>query len=261
MLESKEEIFNIFSGLDEKEIFLKFKNLIIGDIKDLGHLNVVLWGGTTSGSQLGESLLLMGEHGLNLKPLFVVDSGLILTDSLGNVIETWVNVGHIEVLSKVFLEVNWVGLANGLSLLDKVILNVLSAVQISFVGLLVHCDLIVSLIVNSFSHVLVLFHSNHFLDVLLNKVEQVNVGLLLDVLIIRVDFSLELVLDVEQLTNVLLTDLLEFLIHVTFNIIVVTDLIGLWKDAGAYLLGQRREGTSGSNGSEELEYISATHFV
>ena len=184
MLESEEKILNIFSGLNEKEIFLKLKNLIVRNIKNLGHLNVVLGGGTSSSSQLGESLLLMSEHGLDLEPLFVVDSGLILTDSLGDVIETWVNVCGVEVLSEVFLEVNWVRLADSLSLFDKVILNVLSAVQVGFVSLLIHSDLIVSLIVNSFSHVLVLLHSNHFLDILLNEVQQVNVSLLLDVLIV-----------------------------------------------------------------------------
>lgn len=245
MLESKEEILNIFTRLDEKEIFLELKNFFVGDIQDLRHLDVIFRRSSTSGSKLGQSFLLGSEHSLDVEPLLVVFSGLVLADSFSDVIDI-IDVGTVE-FTEVLLEIDWVWLADGLGLLDEVVLDILSAVQVSFVGSLVHGNLVVSLVVDSFSHVLVLLHSNNLLDVLFDELEQVDVSLFLDVLIVRVDLSLELVLDVEQLTNVFLTDFLESLVHVTFNVLFVTNLVGLWEDAGAYLLGKRRECSTWTN--------------
>lgn len=242
MLESKEEILNILTRLDEKEIFLELKNFFVGDIQDLRHLDMVFRRSATSGSKLGQSFLLGSEHSLDVEPLLVVFSGLVLADSFSDVIDI-IDVGTVE-LTEELLEIDWVWLANGLGLLDQVVLDILSAVQVSFVGSLVHGDLIVSLVVDSFSHVLVLLHSHNLLDVLLDELEQVDVSLFLDVLIVRVDLSLELVLDVEQLTNVFLTDFLESLVHVTFDVLFVTNLVGLWEDASAHLLGERGEGST-----------------
>lgn len=242
MLESKEEILNILTRLDEKEIFLELKNFFVGDIQDLRHLDMVFRRSATSGSKLGQSFLLGSEHSLDVEPLLVVFSGLVLADSFSDVIDI-IDVGTVE-LTEELLEIDWVWLANGLGLLDQVVLDILSAVQVSFVGSLVHGDLIVSLVVDSFSHVLVLLHSHNLLDVLLDELEQVDVSLFLDVLIVRVDLSLELVLDIEQLTNVFLTDFLESLVHVTFDVLFVTNLVGLWEDASAHLLGERGEGST-----------------
>ena len=247
VLEGEEEILDIFAGLDEKQIFLELKNFFVCNIQDFLHLDRVLRRRSTSLSELGQSLLLSSEHSLDVEPLLVELSGIVLTDSFSNVIILCSGVGGIEVFSEVLLEINKIGLANRFGLLDQVVLNILSAVQIVLVGFFVHCHLVISLVVNSFSHELVLLHSDHFLDVLLDQLKQVDVGLLLNILVIGVDLSLKFIFDVEEFTDVFLTDLLQPLVHGTFHFFVVTNLVGVWENTGAHLLGERGESTSWTN--------------
>jgi hypothetical protein len=86
-----------------------------------------------------------------------------------------VNVELLEVLSELLLS----RLADSLCLLHEVVGHFISAIVILLIGLFVKHDLIVSLVEDSFSHVLVLFKSHHFLNVLLDDDNKIFIGLLL----------------------------------------------------------------------------------
>ena len=106
-------------------------------------------------------------------------------------------------LFEILVEFLWGRLTNGFGLFHEVIGDLISAKLISCVGLLVQNHLLGILIVDSFSHVLVLFQSDHFLDKPLDNCDQLLVNFWL---ILGGPFG-ELVSLSEQFFNILLSDL------------------------------------------------------
>jgi hypothetical protein len=80
-----------------------------------------------------------------------------------------INVELLKVLSKLL----WGWLADGFGLLNQIVSHLISTVVIGLVSFLVENDLIVSLEIDSFSHVFVFLESHHFLDVFLNDDNQI----------------------------------------------------------------------------------------
>ena len=136
-------------------------------------------------------------------------------------------------LFEILVELLWGRLTNGLSLLHEVIGDLISAKLISSVSLLVQDHLLGILIVDSFSHVLVLFQSDHFLDIPFDNCDQ----LLVNFWLILGGPLGELVSLSEQFFNILLSDLSKFLIDFTFHLGFVTISVCVGIARGAYLFG------------------------
>jgi hypothetical protein len=203
---------------------------------------------------------------LDLDPGGVVVLGLQKWNLCGNVILVHVglvvNVELLKVLSKLLC--SW--FADCFSLLYQVVGHLVPAVVVHLIGLLVEDDFIVSLVEDSFSHVLVFFESDHLLDVLLDNDDKVFIGLLLlaDALlggVVSLGSSCKLILELEKLGDVLASYFLKVFVNLRLHLFWVSIVISSWVDRSADFLTKGDKGTTWTKGSKEFENVTICHFV
>jgi|TARA_B110000305_G_C19226661_1_gene533169 hypothetical protein len=169
---------------------------------------------------------------LNVVPGLEMLFASTLRNSLLDIMGVAAIIVDVE-LFEILVELLWGRLTNGFSLLHEVIGDLISAKLIFGVSLLVQDHLLGILIVDSFSHVLVLLQSDHFLDIPFDNCDELLVNFWL---ILGGSFG-ELVSLSEQFFNILLSDLSKFFIDFTFHLGFVTISVCVGIARGADLFG------------------------
>lgn len=154
---------------------------------------------------------------LDLDPSRVVVLRFQQRDLRGDVILVHVCLVVDVELFEVLGELLCSRLADSLGLLDQVISHLIPAVVVHFICLFIKHDLIVSLVKDSFSHVLIFFQSHHLFNILLDDDHKVFVSLLLlgDGLLRGVVLGSspgEFVLELEELGDVLSSHFLQLFV-------------------------------------------------
>jgi hypothetical protein len=225
-LESKEDILDIFSGIDEEFIFNVL--LLICWCSKFREESELISAGISILLGNLKGFFLLGEFRLKLS-IHSVES---FSHSLWNLFTDFLTVFLLEFntkLSEEFIEIFLRWVANGLGLLDKVILNFSFAVDVVLVGFFVHDHLSFLLIEESFSHVFVLFQSHGLLNELLDDFYKFFVGvLLINLSRLSFGFFLKLVFLIEKFFDVLFSDTSQIFIDLGFNLRFITKVVGVW---------------------------------
>ena len=225
-LKSKEDILDIFSGIDEEFIF----NVLLFVCWSRKFREESEFISTGISILLGnfKGFFLLGEFRLKLS----VHSVESFSHSLWDLLTDFLTVFLLEFntkLSEEFIEVFLRWVANSLGLLDKVILNFSFAVDVVLIGFFVHDHLSFLLIEKSFSHVLVLFQSHGFLNELLDDFDKFFVGVLfIDLSGLSFGFFLKLVFLIEKFFDVFLSDSFQIFIDLGFNLRFITKVVSMW---------------------------------
>jgi len=156
-MESKEDILDVFSGFDKELIFNILILFFLGRAF-LEEIEIINRGLSICLSNL-KGFKFLCEISFDLIEFVEETFSLSLRDFLTD----FFAVFTLEINTKlfeVFLEILLRWIANSLGLFDEVIFNFTFTVHVILIGFFVHNWLISSLIVKSFSHMLVLFKSN-----------------------------------------------------------------------------------------------------
>lgn len=136
-------------------------------------------------------------------------------------------------------ELSLVRFHNSLSLLDAVVLNVAFTFVVVLVGFFVQHNLMLSLVEKSFSHVLILMHSSHFVGVHLDHAYEFLVCFFFFLGVVMRSWSacfLELALQVEEILDVVFSCRLNVLVNLGFGLRIITILVSVRINSSADLL-------------------------
>ena len=165
IFESNENIFNIFTSLDEEFIFNVLFTITEIWMRENFNKSLLFIGQVISSFPLFNILFVIFTSFLKVLIGIEVFKSSSLWNSFPNLVIiilviSGINIEFWEVSVEIFLW--WV--ANGFGLLDEVIVYLFTASCIILVCFLIHDMLISSLIVDSFSHVFVLLKTSHFFN-------------------------------------------------------------------------------------------------
>lgn len=174
-------------------------------VQDFRHFGLVLRGSPSGCPQLGEPLLLRSKTSLDPNPHLHVFTGLVFADSLLDILILVIGSSYIIQLAKVMVEIDLIGPQNSFGLLQYIILDVGPAVIIALVGPFIKRNLSRPLVIDSLSHVLVLLEADELFNIFLEHLDQGLVSLVLDVLVFTRRPLLEIIFDLEDLIDELLS--------------------------------------------------------
>ena len=255
-----EDVFNVFTSLDEKSILEELSLILLTHVEELTDLLLILLRLLRIVLDTSKSIQLFGVIALDLEPGLMEVLSTVSIDLLSDIIVETLGIILNSELFEIIFEFLLGRLANCLSLLHEVISDFVLAIMVSCVGSLIKDMLSLSLIEDSFSHVLVLLKSGHLLDELFDDHYKLFVSILL---IIRVSSRLfdKLILEFEELKDVILSYLLDLLLDGALKFFWVSKSIGSWVNCGTDFLSERNKSTSWSNGTKYLKLLELGLFA
>ena len=223
-------------------------------------IQLLYWSGSCWFSDFKGFIFLL-EFTLDQFVLFKVALSLSLRDLLTNFFAVFIFKINTE-LGHVFIEILFRWVANSLGLFNEVIFNFKFTVEVILIGFFIHNWLICSLIVKSFSHMLVLFKSNCLCNESWDNFYEFLIGVLLVCWsCFSFNFLNKLVFVIEKFFNVIFSHLSQVFVDLGFSLRFITKSISMWVQTGAKFLGERDNTSSWSDRTKDLENITGCHIV
>ena len=157
-------------------------------------------------------------------------------------------------LRKILIKIFFADFTYCNGLFEKIIFDYFFAGIVQSIRLFVHGVLIVSLVENSFPHVLILLHSCHFLNVFIYDFKQIFVCLFLNMSLLVVFVFVEFVFLLKKVIHVIFSQFFYLFVDFTFHLLGISKFVSQRVNTCAYLFSKSRKCAARSDGSKKFKH-------